>query len=86
MDERGVCPWAEQWSALVVLFRRFVLGLIPTFRCADFSRELWRELHGAASIGVACPRILLAVAGSLSSLHICMYSHGDCIGSLLLAL
>ena len=43
MDERGVCPWAEQWSALVVRLRRFVLGLIPTFRCADFSRELWRD-------------------------------------------
>jgi hypothetical protein len=37
------CPWVEQWSALVLFLRRLVLVLIPTFRCADFSRELWRD-------------------------------------------
>jgi hypothetical protein len=43
MDERGVLSFGLS-SGLLWLFLfplAFRLVLIPTFRCADFSRELW---------------------------------------------
>jgi len=80
------CPGVEQWAALVVFLWRFVLVYIPTFRCADFSRELWAGLHGAASMALHirgyCSRLLVS-SFFLSShlLYVQCLRHGDCIVS-----
>lgn len=69
-------------SGLLWLFflRRFALVYIPTFRCADFSRELWAGLHGAASMAFHirgyCSRLL--IASFFSSLHTC-YMYSACV-------
>lgn len=55
----------------------------PSSGCAGFSRELAAEWHGSGIEGVACPRILLAVVGSLflfPRLYVKYLHHGDCIG------
>jgi hypothetical protein len=68
MDGRGCFVFGLSsgllWLFLFPLALRLVL--IPTFRCADFSRELWRELHGCSIDGVGIyPRMLLAVVDPL---------------------
>lgn len=85
MDER-VCFVPGLSSGLLWLFypRRLVLVLIPTFRCADFSRELWRDCmvqHRWRCISADIARGCWSLGFFSSHLYVQCLRYGDCIVS-----